>query len=117
MPDFAANPTKVKMKAANIMPGERVLAMDMRVLQLRVPAPRLFSVSVKMRIKPMKEKSMQVEVMKMYFRVAPMFLGAFRMTIRTAENAVVNSASIQKRARLSAKKAYVIAISSRLKAT
>ena len=27
MPDFAANPTKVKMNAANIMAGESVLAM------------------------------------------------------------------------------------------
>ena len=37
--------------------------------------------------------------------------------MRTAENAVVNSARIQKSARLSAKNAYVIAIRSRLKAT
>ena len=79
--------------------------MDISVLQLRVPTPRLFSVKVKMRIKPMNEKSMQVEVMKTYLSVAPMFLGAFSMTMRTAEKAVVNSASIQKSARLSAKKA------------
>src|SRR5664280_326307 len=117
IPLFAANPTNVKMNAANIIPGERVLAMDMSVLQLSVPEPRLFSVRVEMRINPMNEKSMQVEVMKTYFRVAPMFLGAFSITMRTAEKAVVNSASIQKRARLSAKKAYVIAINSRLNAT
>ena len=85
--------------------GESVLAMDINVLQLRVPTPRLFSVKVKIRIKPMKAKSMQVDVMKMYFSVAPMFLGALRMTMRTAEKAVVISASIQKSARLSAKKA------------
>ena len=89
------------MKAANRIPGESVLATDIRVLQLRVPAPRLFSVKVKMRIKPMNAKSMQVEVMKTYLRVAPMFLGALSMTTRTAEKAVVNSASIQNSARLS----------------
>jgi hypothetical protein len=105
------------MKAANIIAGDSVLAIDISELQLRVPAPRLFSVRVKMSIKPMKEKSIHVEVMKTYFRVAPMFLGAFSMTMRTAEKAVVNSAKIQKSARLSAKNAYVIAIRSRLKAT
>ena len=115
IPDLAANPTNVKMNAANMMAGESVLAIGMSELQLRVPAPRLFSVRVKMRIKPMKAKSMQVEVMNTYLRVAPMFLGAFKMTISTAEKAVVNSARIQNRARLS-KKAYVMAISSRLNA-
>ncbi len=57
----------------------------------------------------MNAKSMQVEVMKTYLSVAPMFLGALSMTMRTAEKAVVNSASIQKRARSSEKNAYVIA--------
>ena len=56
IPDFAANPTNVKMKAANIIAGDSVLAIDINELQLRVPAPKLFSVRVKMSINPMKEK-------------------------------------------------------------
>jgi len=72
-PDFAANPTNVKINAANNMAGESVLAMDMRLLQLSVPTPRLLSVNVKMSMRPMKANNMQVEVMNMYLRVAPMF--------------------------------------------
>ena len=89
----------------------------MRLLQLSVPVPRLFSVKVNMSIRPMNAKSMHVEVMNMYLRVAPMFLGALSITMSTAEKAVVNSASIQKRARLSEKNANVMAISSTLNAT
>ena len=100
MPDFAANPTNVNTKEAKRIPGESVLATDMRVLQLRVPAPRLLCVNVNIKIKPMNENNMHVDVMKTYLRVAPMFLGALRITTRTAEKAVVNSANIQKSARL-----------------
>ena len=57
MPLFAANPTKVKMNAAKIMAGESVEAMVIRVLQLRVPIPSVFSVNVNNKIKPMKERA------------------------------------------------------------
>ena len=92
------------MKAANIIPGDKLLATDISVLQFSVPTPSRSSVSVKISIKPMKANSIQVEVMKMYLSAAPMFFGALSMTIRTAEKAVVNSASIQNNAKLSAKK-------------
>jgi hypothetical protein len=117
MPLLAAKPAKVKMKEAKMMAGDNVDAIVIRVLQFNVPMPIECSVRAKTRISPIKEKSMHVEVMKMYFRAAPIFFGAFNMTIRIAEKAVVNSARIQNKAKLFAKNVKVMFTSNNSNAT
>ena len=56
---------------------------------------------------PIKEKSMEVEAIKMYLRATVMFSLAFNVMRRTAEKTVESSTNIHNNARLSDRKPII----------
>jgi len=92
IPDFAANPIKRNTKLAVSILGDRRGAFSINTVQFRVPPPSTSPESVYRKVRPMNEKSMAPEAMKIYLIAASIFSLADRIATRAAEKTVVSSA-------------------------